>query len=126
MRVSGGLLAILVTVASASSRLDVIDLPTGFSPEGITSGGGWIAFVGSLVGECRVVVVLAAFISLPIGFSCSTTCDLETAKSNEVVYTREECRHGVFSDSPWSSSGQTLCSVENDRWTFSHIRRPND
>ncbi|CAN0166681.1 unnamed protein product [Ectocarpus sp. 6 AP-2014] len=49
MRVSGGLLATLVTVASASSRLDVIDLPTGFSPEGITSGRGWTAFVGSLV-----------------------------------------------------------------------------
>ncbi|CAN0284654.1 unnamed protein product, partial [Ectocarpus sp. 13 AM-2016] len=49
MRVSGGLLATFVTVASASSRLYVIDLPTGFSPEGITSGAGWIAFVGSLV-----------------------------------------------------------------------------
>lgn len=57
MRVSGVLLASLVTVASASSRLDVIDLPTGFFPEGITSGGGWTAFVGSLVGEFHIVVL---------------------------------------------------------------------
>lgn len=37
--------------ANASSRLDVIDLPVGFRPEGITNGEEWIAYVGSLVSE---------------------------------------------------------------------------
>lgn len=37
--------------AAASSRLDVIDLPLGFSPEGITNGDEWTAYVGSLIGE---------------------------------------------------------------------------
>ena len=45
--------AILLAIgsAAASSRLDVIDLPVGFVPEGITNGDEWIAYVGSLVGE---------------------------------------------------------------------------
>ncbi|CAN0019062.1 unnamed protein product [Ectocarpus sp. 6 AP-2014] len=37
-----------IIASEASSRLDVIDLPTGFFPEGITNGEGWTAFVGSL------------------------------------------------------------------------------
>lgn len=37
--------------AAASSRLDVIDLPVGFAPEGITNGDEWTAYVGSIIGE---------------------------------------------------------------------------
>ena len=37
--------------ADASSRLDVIDLPVGFRPEGITGGEEWDAFVGSTISE---------------------------------------------------------------------------
>ncbi|CAM9340050.1 unnamed protein product [Ectocarpus sp. 6 AP-2014] len=49
MRPFGVLLASSVMIiASASSKLDVIDLPRGFFPEGITNGEGWTAFVGSL------------------------------------------------------------------------------
>eukprot|EP00903_Cladosiphon_okamuranus_P016257 g14994.t1 len=42
------LASVLVGCANASSRLDVIDLPVGFFPEGITNGDEWIAYVGSL------------------------------------------------------------------------------
>ncbi|CAM9764608.1 unnamed protein product [Ectocarpus sp. 12 AP-2014] len=50
MRPFGVLLAAscAMIASEASSRLDVIDLPTGFSPEGITNGEGWTAYVGSL------------------------------------------------------------------------------
>lgn len=54
MGLSGMLLlasVLIVGSASASSRLDVIDLPVGFFPEGITNGDGWIAYVGSLTSE---------------------------------------------------------------------------
>ncbi|CBN74873.1 superoxide dismutase [Ectocarpus siliculosus] len=51
MRPFGVLLAAswAIIASEASSRLDVIDLPTGFFPEGITNGEGWTAFVGSLL-----------------------------------------------------------------------------
>lgn len=42
----------LLGTVGASSRLDVIGLPLGFYPEGITNGEGWTAYVGSLVGKC--------------------------------------------------------------------------
>ncbi|CAM9696372.1 unnamed protein product [Ectocarpus sp. 13 AM-2016] len=50
MRPFGVLLAAscAMIASEASSRLDVIDLPTGFAPEGITNGEGWTAYVGSL------------------------------------------------------------------------------
>ncbi|CAM9164405.1 unnamed protein product, partial [Hapterophycus canaliculatus] len=52
MKLSGFLSASLAILGSAfvsaSSRLDVIDLPNGFYPEGITNGEGWTAYVGSL------------------------------------------------------------------------------
>lgn len=41
----------VVFFADASSRLDVIDLPVGFRPEGITKGEEWDAFVGSTISE---------------------------------------------------------------------------
>lgn len=34
-----------------SSRLDVIDLPVGFFPEGIALAEEWTVYVGSLLGE---------------------------------------------------------------------------
>ncbi|CAB1101468.1 unnamed protein product [Ectocarpus sp. CCAP 1310/34] len=37
----------VIIPSEGSLRLDVIDLPTGFFPEGITNGEGWTAFVGS-------------------------------------------------------------------------------
>lgn len=46
--------ALIIASATASSRLDVIDLPLGFFPEGITNGDGWIAYVGSLASEYKV------------------------------------------------------------------------
>ncbi|CAM9350375.1 unnamed protein product [Ectocarpus fasciculatus] len=51
MRPFGVLLAAswVIIASEASSRLDVIDLPTGFFPEGITNGEGWTAYVGSLI-----------------------------------------------------------------------------
>lgn len=126
MRVSG-VLASLVTVASASSRLDVIDLPMGFFPEGITSGGGWTAFVGSLVGEFHVVGVLAVLISFPIGFSFLTTCGLE---NRNLKVDREECGLGVlpirrgvpvayFSIQPRTTSGHLRTSAQ--RMNFSRL-----
>lgn len=42
-------LAVLGSKASAE-RLDVIDLPLGFMPEGITLGEGWTAYVGHRLG----------------------------------------------------------------------------
>lgn len=50
MRLSGLLSASLMTIGlkNTSARLDVIDLPLGFWPEGITNGEGWTAYVGSL------------------------------------------------------------------------------
>ena len=48
-----GILAslLLLGAAAGSSRLDVIQLPLGFAPEGITLGREWTAFVGSRVRE---------------------------------------------------------------------------
>lgn len=40
-------LAIVATAVAASSRLDIIDLPLGFSPEGITLAEKWTVYVGS-------------------------------------------------------------------------------
>lgn len=45
------MLAMVETISAASSRLDVIDLPTGFFPEGIALGEEWTVYVGSLGGE---------------------------------------------------------------------------
>eukprot|EP00752_Nemacystus_decipiens_P012928 g11442.t1 len=39
---------LIIGSANGSSRLDVIDLPLGFFPEGITNGDEWTAYVGSL------------------------------------------------------------------------------
>lgn len=38
-------------VAAKSSRLDVVDLPVGFFPEGIALAREWTFYVGSLLGE---------------------------------------------------------------------------
>lgn len=48
-----GLLASLVCIGSeiATAKLDVIDLPMGFFPEGIALGDNSTAFVGSLAGD---------------------------------------------------------------------------
>ena len=43
------ILTTAVTVVVGSSRLDVIDLPVGFFPEGIALGEGWTVYVGSLL-----------------------------------------------------------------------------
>lgn len=44
----------LIGLEAATSRVDVIDLPMGFFPEGITRGGeDWTAYVGSLNGKYR-------------------------------------------------------------------------
>lgn len=40
-------LTIVATVVAATSRLDIIDLPVGFSPEGITLAEKWTVYVGS-------------------------------------------------------------------------------
>lgn len=45
------MLAMVETISAASSRLDVIDLPTGFFPEGIALGEEWTVYVSSLGGE---------------------------------------------------------------------------
>lgn len=44
-------LAFLAGVTYAVDRPEVIDLPVGFRPEGITKGRDWTAYVGSLAGE---------------------------------------------------------------------------
>lgn len=41
------MLAIAASAVTASSRLDIIDLPTGFAPEGITLAEEWTVYVGS-------------------------------------------------------------------------------
>lgn len=41
-------------VVGASSRLDIIDLPTGFFPEGITLAEEWTVYVGSFT-DCTFV-----------------------------------------------------------------------
>lgn len=41
------MLAIATSIVTASSRLDIIDLPTGFGPEGITLAEEWTVYVGS-------------------------------------------------------------------------------
>lgn len=48
-----GIFASLLFVGAESgrSRPDVIELPVGFFPEGITLGKKWTAYVGSLAGE---------------------------------------------------------------------------
>lgn len=38
--------------AFKSSRLDVIELPVGFQPEGITLAREWTAYVGNFDGMC--------------------------------------------------------------------------
>lgn len=43
------LAAVAIGVATGSSRLDVVDLPIGFFPEGITLAHGWEVYVGSLL-----------------------------------------------------------------------------
>ncbi|CAB1100032.1 unnamed protein product [Ectocarpus sp. CCAP 1310/34] len=79
MRLFGVLLAAswAIIASEASSRLDVIDLPTGFFPEGITNGEGWTAFVGSLLSEsstifridvaCDFMLLLTNLLHFPIG-----------------------------------------------------------
>jgi len=43
---------VLIGLEAVRSRLDVIDLPIGFFPEGITRGDNdWTAYVGSLAGD---------------------------------------------------------------------------
>lgn len=39
------------TLSAAAERLEIVDLPMGFFPEGITIGRDWNAYVGSLAGE---------------------------------------------------------------------------
>lgn len=45
------ILMLLAGAAAAVNRLEVIDLPLGFAPEGITIGHPWEAYVGSIFGE---------------------------------------------------------------------------
>ena len=45
--VLAAMLAIATTIVTASSRQDIIDLPTGFFPEGIALAEGWTVYVGS-------------------------------------------------------------------------------
>lgn len=46
-----GIVASFVIVGSeASSGLDVVDLPVGFMPEGITRGEDWTVYVGHRLG----------------------------------------------------------------------------
>ena len=40
---------IAIGVAAGSSRLDAIDLPKGFFPDGIALAEGWEVYVGSLL-----------------------------------------------------------------------------
>lgn len=57
MRLSGLLSASLMAIGlhfCASARLDVIDLPLGFFPEGITNGEEWTAYVGSLASKLNL------------------------------------------------------------------------
>ena len=44
-------MASLFGVAAVTSKPDVIDLPTGFFPGGITLGEGWTVYVGSNSGD---------------------------------------------------------------------------
>lgn len=41
------MLVIGATIVAASSRLEIIDLSTGFAPEGITLAEEWTVYVGS-------------------------------------------------------------------------------
>ena len=45
--VFAAMLTIAATVVTACSRLDIIDLPAGFFPEGITLAEEWTVYVGS-------------------------------------------------------------------------------
>eukprot|EP00904_Undaria_pinnatifida_P000569 jgi/Undpi1/10512/HiC_scaffold_29.g12962.m1 len=45
--VFAAMLTVATVVSAASSRLDIIDLPTGFFPEGITLAEEWTVYVGS-------------------------------------------------------------------------------
>lgn len=45
------MLAMLSGAVSAAERLEIIDLPVGFGPEGITFGPHWTAYVSSRFGE---------------------------------------------------------------------------
>ena len=74
MRPFGVLLAASwVVIGSEASRLDLIDLPTGFFPEGITNGEGWTAYVGSLFSEnssffpVDVALLLTSSFPFPFG-----------------------------------------------------------
>ena len=46
-----GAIGSIPRAASKSSRLDFIELPVGFMPEGIALAEEWTVFVGSLLGE---------------------------------------------------------------------------
>lgn len=56
-RLLAGLFVVGSLAIATSAKPDVIDLPTGFFPEGITNGEEWTAYVGSLAGERRVPVL---------------------------------------------------------------------
>lgn len=50
-------LTIAATAVAATSRLDIIDLPTGFFPEGITLAEEWTVYVGSFnEGERDIIL----------------------------------------------------------------------
>lgn len=48
------MLTVATVVSAASSRLDIIDLPTGFFPEGITLAEEWTVYVGSLADGTHI------------------------------------------------------------------------
>lgn len=51
MKLTGVTSALFVGAAFASSRLEVIELPEGFQPEGIVFADGWTAYVSSIGSE---------------------------------------------------------------------------
>lgn len=75
---SSAIVAMLMLAGSASAedRLEVIDLPVGFAPEGITIGRPWEAYVGSLVGEKKLQRCHCRL--------CVADCILYTAKTLSV------------------------------------------
>lgn len=62
-----GLIAsIFLAGSEAVTGLDVINLPDGFVPGGITSGGGWKVYVGSIAGDNTHVHTISKCIAVAV------------------------------------------------------------
>lgn len=60
-------LTIVATAVAATSRLDIIDLPTGFFPEGMTLAEKWTVYVGSF-NEGEIDIIISGRMVFPFTF----------------------------------------------------------